>query len=142
MQRLSIGADAHFGLIDFSVARMDLLSSYFNPSRFMFLMKEIPSTGAFLRSSLHLAQKIIGIFTGTGNVFAITPSKISRDPSPEPSGAACRSDLCHNPAAEGSAACPESMLKSNCDARQQWKRQPNSGFRSPHRHHLNRSLQQ
>src|SRR5215813_3769344 len=77
--------------------------SYFNPSRFMLRTKEIPRTGAFLRSSVHLEQISLGLSVGRGKVLAITPSKTPlwsmkrNHPTVLPS-----STFCQSPAAVGS----------------------------------------
>src|SRR6476659_11411291 len=84
-------------------------------------MKEMPSTGAFLRSSVHFEQMSFGTVVppGSGNALAITPSKLT------PSWSTTRthttglpfSTFCHKPAAEGSTALAGDMTASATKAR-------------------------
>src|SRR5580698_530544 len=59
-ERLTVRTEGHLGVVDLAVARI----------------KEIPSHGAFLRSSVHCEQTGLGSSPGSGKVFAITPSKM------------------------------------------------------------------
>ena len=63
---LAVGTQRHRGAVDRAVARIDDVALPRNALRFMPLMKDMPSNGAFLRSSVHLAQDrhLIGVLAG------------------------------------------------------------------------------
>src|SRR5216684_1277936 len=80
----------------------------------MFRIKEIPSSGAFLRSSVHFAQVSWISSPGAGNVLAITPSKTPSWSTTRTHTTGLPSSIfCHSPAADGSAACPGTMKASS-----------------------------
>ena len=78
-QFLAVGADGHLGMIDLAIARIEhvaVLVLQSPAARFMSRIKEMPCTGAFLRSSVHFEQMSLVSSPGSGNSLAITPSKL------------------------------------------------------------------
>src|SRR5262249_22409912 len=70
-------------------------------------MKDMPSSGAFLRSSVHPVQVGLGVSPGRANSFANAPSKtpLRSTNRNHPIDFPDSSCFCHRPATVGSAAC-------------------------------------
>src|SRR5262249_11124842 len=74
-------------------------------------MKDMPSSGAFLRSSVHPVQVGLGASPGRANSFANAPSKtpLRSTNRNHPIDLPDSSCFCHRPATVGSAACMGSV---------------------------------
>src|SRR5499433_2043915 len=79
------------------------------------LMKDMPSSGAFLRSSVHPVQVGLGASPGRANSFANAPSKtpLRSTNRNHPIDLPDSSCFCHRPATVGSAACMGSVALVN-----------------------------